>query len=443
MRNLIFIVFISILTPITILSQNYYEISYDFGNYDNPTAFIADDLDNIVVCGWHEDINHEHQRAFALKVDSVGQEIWRITEDTLSKFNHLCLMENGNIAIAGSKNNSCFLKIIDAANGNEVWTFYNYSSDGYWFGTVNELYNGTNHSLNAIRTTEYSHLPIVYSLDSDDGAILDIKPNNYELHDEVYHSCQESPEIFWFGTSEVANKTNYEGEFLNFWTWNAIHIAGMDKYLPNEGCVVRFLYLPDHFHLGLLVWSFDGSPTLGGNSIKLNHDDMYIMGSGVFGSEKILATGRINEELALWIVGTDLNLQDEIIYPSTNPRHGVDVLGLQTNSIVIMGYESTNNGNSSDFFLMKNDPNGTVSTPEIVDDHNILISPNPAKDQIVVRNPNNLNVEVDLLNNLGNLIMSINQTNEFIPIESIPQGYYIALIKVDNVHIGRQKLIVQ
>ena len=176
----------------------------------------------------------------------------------------------------------------------------------------------------------------------------------------------------------------------------------------------------------------------------LDYPGTMVLGSGSLGFEKIMITGSINGDLALWLVGTDLNLQNEITYPNENERTGVDVVGLVSNDLLMMGYENSLDGSFSDVFLMKRDANGgVVSTNEIIADESVQIYPNPATDRVFIRNDYNLKVEVDIINSVGQLVKKITISNQYVSVEDLPTGYYLAVIKIDGVKVEQEKLIVQ
>ncbi|MCF8348770.1 MAG: T9SS type A sorting domain-containing protein, partial [Bacteroidales bacterium] len=127
-----------------------------------------------------------------------------------------------------------------------------------------------------------------------------------------------------------------------------------------------------------------------------------------------------------------------------NERTGVDVVGLVSNDLVMMGYESRRDGSSSDVFLMKRDANGgVVSTPEFTTDKSVQIYPNPANDRVYIKSANDLNVEVDFINSVGQLVMKTTLSNQYVSVEALPKGYYLAVIKVDGEKVKQEKLIIQ
>ncbi len=430
-----------IITPYISFSQSYYENTFNFGHYDHPEGMVTDNVGNIIVCGWSESDNFEDPRAFALKVDLDGQEVWRIAIEDTSKFYALCILESGNIALAGSMDNNCYIRVVDSEMGNEVWSYADNESDGYWFGTATELTGGVRKHLNAVKTTEGFYAPIVYVFWSRNGDILEQYLYNYDFYNPIEHSYKQAYDYMWFAAKEVLVAIDYYG-FGGIWTFSASYIAGIDRYSPDAFCVVR-IWNNYNLTFALLTWDFISGGVLG-NFIDLYHEDAEALGSGVLGFEKILVTGTIDDDLALWLISNDLNLLDEITYPNTNARTGIDVVGLPTNDLVIMGNESIDEGNASDVFLMKRDANGgVVSTPELTTDSDIQVFPNPATNRIFIKNANNLDVEVDLMNSLGQIVKKIYNTNQYQSIEGLQAGYYIAIVKIDGIITGHKKLIIQ
>lgn len=442
MRLSIFLLLLITITTLENYSQNYYNGTYDFGYFDNPTAIKADYLDNVFVCGWSEDINNENQLAFAIKVDNYGEEIWRITEDTISKYYDLCLMENGNIAIVGSKNNSCFLKVVDSSNGNEVWSYHEPDSLDFWFGTVNEQGWGDSVQLRPIKTINDIHYPTIYAFESNTGQLID-QFQRWDIAHAVEFSFKQSSQYLWFGEKDRVIWSKFDGSFPVYWTYGALHTLGMDRFSDDRGIIVTYKFWAETgYYMELMTTELP----YGGLEVKyldFYYTDVEVTGSGMLGYEKVLITGTYYGQLILWIYDNNLELQEERLYPSPSPMTGIDVIGLESNNIVIMGYETIYNGNSTNVFLLKRDSNGTVSYPELMDQEEIEIYPNPISEKMYIKNTGNLNIEVELVNCFGHIVMKTNQTNEFISLGSVPSGYYIAIIKHNGICIDRQKLIIQ
>lgn len=433
-----------LIIPLLSFSQNYYEKTYDFGPFDHPTAVVTDEAGNVFVCGWFEDENLENQHAFAFKVDASGEEVWRNVLTNASKFYNLCVMASGEIALAGGMEQHCFLQVVDAETGIENWSFTDEATDGFWFGTVNEMPAGALSKLVAAKTFDGPHIPIIYDLSSSLGTVKGITPWPYELDDAIGQSFVQSYNYMWFGVKNVAFAYDNYNNFRSIWSFDASYNAGMDRYTPDSWFLVRtFSGDYDVHSIGLLSTDFINGGVVG-NMIELDYPGVSILGSGNLGFEKIMITGSVEGDLALWLVGTDLTLQHEITYPNENERTGVDVVGLVSNDLVMMGYESRRDGSSSDVFLMKRDANGgVVSTPEFTTDKSVQIYPNPANDRVYIKSTNDLNVEVDFINSVGQLVMKTTLSNQYVSVEALPKGYYLAVIKVDGEKVKQEKLIIQ
>jgi hypothetical protein len=438
------LLFLTILiTPFLSFSQSYYESTFNFGQFDHPEAMITDNASNVVVCGWSENADHTNQQAFALKVDANGQEIWRTVIETSSKYYNLCFLESGDIALAGSKGDHCYLTVINAETGNEVWSFEEDASDGFWFATVNELLTDNGYCLYAVKSFETEYNAVIYIFESLNGELRQqfIYPQSFLT--PIEYSFQQSPEIFCYGMNQVVVQTNFDFTSGFIWTWASEHTPGMVRLSENEGCIVRTLGGSNYYSIGLMTYNFIGEG-FNGNWIEMVYDEAEGLGVGMLGYEKILLTGTINGELALWLIGNDLNLLDELTYPNSNPRTGIAVTGLPSNEILMMGSESLENGDATDVFLMKRDANGElVSTPDILAHSDIQIFPNPATDRIFIKNIDNQNIEVDIMNSLGQIVKRIRNTNQYISIEDLPDGCYVAMIKTDGITSGQMKFIKQ
>lgn len=423
-------------------SQNYYDVKFDFGYFDHPKAIVNDNLDNVFVCGWSEDVNEENQRAFTIKVDKYGEEVWRINENAISKFYDLCVMENGNIAIVGSKNNSSYIKIVDSSNGNEIWTYHETDSLGCWFGTVNELDNKGLIQLRPVNTKYGLHIPTIYAFDSENGQLID-QYQHWKLYDPVEFSFKQSPREYWFGAKDVLIETNFKGFFPRLWSYSAEHTVGLDRLSENKLIILRSLYSDGHeisfMTRDLLTGNVEGKFVL------IDDPEVEVNGLGMLGYKNILITGKYKGQLVLWIYDTDLNLQEERLYPNTYDlsKTGIDVVGLNPNSIVIMGTESFINTDSSDVFLMMRDADGTTSYPELLNEDDVVIYPNPITDRMYINNPKKLDLEIEIVNSIGAVILETSSTNQFLSTDFITPGYYIALIKHNGVYLNKQKLIIQ
>jgi len=433
-----------LILPLLSFSQSYYEKTVDFGQFDHPTAVVTDDAGNVFVCGWFEDENLENQHAFAFKVDANGQEIWRNVINDSSKFYNLCIMASGEIALAGAMAQHCFLQVVNAETGMETWSYEEDATDGFWFGTVNEMPAGALSELVAAKTKDATHIPIIYNISSRFGTVKEITSWEHELVNAIGQSFMQSYNYMWFGVNDVAFAYDNYNNFRTIWSFGASYNAGMDRYTPDAWFLTRtFVGDSGVSSIGLLSTDFINGGIVG-NMIDLDYPGTMVLGSGSLGFEKIMITGSIHGDLALWLVGTDLNLQNEITYPNENERTGVDVVGLVSNDLLMMGYENSLDGSSSDVFLMKRDANGgVVSTNEIIADESVQIYPNPATDRVFIKNAYNLKVEVDIINSVGQLVKKINISNQYVSVEDLPKGYYLAVIKIDGAKIRQEKLIIQ
>jgi hypothetical protein len=439
MRNRLFYLVFLTIYPLVISSQVYYNRTYDFGIIDHPIAFVSDQAGNVIVCGWFEDAYHENQRAFALKVNMNGDEVWRISIDDPSKYMALCITESGNIALSGCKNDHCFLSLVNSESGEEIWSYQDNISEGFWFGSVNEITNGTEFRLHAAKTTNFAHLILYYVFNSESGEYINYVENINEIYNPVFISGQISPNQIWFACEGMVMCDNYYG-LCGLWIFSALHIAGVDRYSSDKGCVVRLFSWGSEYYLGVLTKTLEGNIVYG-NAFEIIYRNFNITGSGIIGTDKLLATGTIDGELAVWFIDYALTNMYEKVYPSDPPRIGVDVLGLQSNDMVIMGTETASIGNETDIFLMKLDADGLVSTEDLTKEENIRIFPNPTSGNIYISSNETRNVEVSIFNNLGQIVKIISDTNQNISIEDLPNGFYIAVIFVDGVVVKQEKLI--
>jgi len=375
-------------------TQNYYDITYDIGYYDHPNAFIADSAGNIIVCGWSNDADTTFTNAFAIKVNTDGQEVWRITLPDTSKFYAVCVTATGNIALAGSKNNHCFLTMVEPQNGNEVWSYIEDTISGYWFGTVNEYYDSTEYRLMTFKTTNGINLITHYKFSSLTGDYRGKYQDtvNDQIAPIFTTSNNVGLNIIWAGATMsldnggLIDVENYSGNGSSiYWTFSALHIAGVEKYSDTQGCVVRlFGWWPDESYLGILTMEFSNLNVYG-NAFQIVHNNFEVTGSGIIDGKKILVTGTIDDKLALWFVDHDLTYKEEKIIPTANPREGIDVLGLPSNDMVIMGIESYNNTDATNLFLMKLDYDGTVSIKENKTEEAFTLYPNPATNTLTIK----------------------------------------------------------
>lgn len=103
--------------------------------------------------------------------------------------------------------------------------------------------------------------------------------------------------------------------------------------------------------MGILVMSLVKSNVYG-NAFDILHDTFTVAGSGILGEDKILVTGTIDNKLSLWMIDHDLTFMEERTFNYKKNRAGVDVVGLPSTDMVLMGTEKEDNG-SIDLFLMK------------------------------------------------------------------------------------------
>ena len=297
MKNRLLYLAVLTLFPLMLSSQEYYNHTFSFGALDHPVAFISDQVGSVYVCGWFEDVNHENQRAFALKVNINGNEVWRTTIEDSSKFMALCITESGNIALAGNINNHCFLSVVSSESGDQIWSYQEEVSEGFWFGSVNEITNGTDYRLHAVRTTNATHL-IQYSVfDSESGNYIQDVENLNHIDNPVFVSAQISPNQIWFACEGMVMCDNYNG-LSELWIFSSLHIAGVDRYSLDKGCVVRLFIWGSEYYLGVLTKTLEGSIVYG-NAFELIYPSYSITGSGILGTDKILVTGTIEGELAV------------------------------------------------------------------------------------------------------------------------------------------------
>lgn len=426
---------VMIIYPMLMSSQVYYDRIYDIGVIDHPVAYAADQEGNVVVCGWFEDENQENQRAFAFKVNDYGEEVWRITSEETSKYMALYITESGHIALAGSKNNYGFLSLINSESGEGIWSYQDDTSEGFWFGSVNELSNGTDFRLHASLTTNSPH-PITYFLfDAESGNFIESDENPNSIISPVFVSGQMAKDEIWYASEDLVYCTRYDGSGFT-WSFGAQHIAGLDKYSPTQGCVVRL----SGGSIGLLIQTIQGDGTYG-DFFNIVHQDYTVTGSGILGTDKILVTGTIDGELAAWFIDHDLSGMSDRTYPSASPRMGVDILGLPSNDMLIMGTENGSSDNETNIFLKKLDSEGLVSTQELAEENKVWFSPNPTSGTLNISGLEAGNVEVSIYNNLGQLLKKISNTSQCISIEELTNGFYIAVVSVDGDVVKKEKLI--
>ncbi len=408
-----------LICPMLLSSQVYYDRTYDIGDIDHPVAFIADQAGNVIVCGWFEDENHENQRAFALKVNNLGDEVWRITSEETSKYMALCITESGHIALAGSKSDYGFLHLINSESGEEIWSYADDTSEGFWFGSVNELSNGTDFRLHAAITTDATHPATYYLFDAENGNFIESVENTNNINSPIYLSGKMATDEIWLGYLDAVFCSRYDGSGF-VWSFGAEHIAGLDKYSATQGCVVR---VAGH-SIGLLIQTIQGDGTYG-EFFDIIQQDYTVTGSGILGTDKVLVTGTIEGELAIWFIEHDLSGMTDRTYPGDSPRMGIDILGLPSNDMIVMGTENGGSANETDLFLMKLDSEGLVSTQELNREDKVWISPNPTTGTINISGLEKGNVEVSIYNNLGQIVKKVSNTNQHISLEELTNGFIL------------------
>ena len=450
MKKQLHLIFLVLFSSASLLSsaQNYYNNTYHFGYYDQPTAIVTDSLENIYVCGWFEDDNHLNQKAFVFKTDNQGREIWRVNLNTPSKYFALCLTHTGNVALAGSKNNNCFLNLLDSQNGAQLWSHEETGTDGFWFGSVNEFYDGESYKLQTVKSKTGIYPIWYYLYNPDNGNYLtDVKSVN-NMYEPFYTSATLAPDKIWsagtsLGGSGLVMYNNFGDGDGALWSFSAPHIAGVDNYSDHQGLVVRASgSTPGEKYIGVLVMDLDSSNVFGSDFIAINQNSV-ITGSGVLGFDKILVTGTIDDELALWFIDHNLVLTKEKVIATEKPRIGIDVVGLPSSDMVIMGTEQVNDNNSTDIFLMRLNSNGALTTEETKMVDEISIFPNPVSDKVFITTVNTQlqNVKVLILNSMGKTVKTINNINRSVSMADLPAGLYIAVVYSNNKFLYQQKLI--
>jgi hypothetical protein len=455
MKKKLFILVISmfLFASISSTAQNYYNKTYNFGAIDHPVAIITDSLENVYVCGWYEDENNENQRAFILKTDNNGQEIWRDTLDVPSKYFALCLTHTGDIALAGSQNNRCFLNLRSSQTGMEIWEYEESESDDYWFATVNEVIDSTVYKLHVVKTKYGPHRIWDYLFDPIDGNYLydykDIDNTIYGIthtsslidHDQVWSASAYSENNEQMGL--IVNQ-NFRPETSFYWFFNALHIAGVHHYFDNQGCVVRYFQWSDgEYDMSVLILDYN-IYEVWGNSFEIMHDNFSVTGSDKHKNGKFIITGTIINELALWFIDHDLTYMEEQIITTQKPRTGIDVIALSSLDMILMGSEQPNaSNNTTDVFLMKLDNNGLVSVIKNKLPDQLSIYPNPASDKIFIKDNNHSlqAANAQILNSMGRTVKTISNLNSPVSVSDLPSGLYVVVIYSNNKLLYRKKFI--
>ncbi|RLD85747.1 MAG: hypothetical protein DRJ09_12545 [Bacteroidetes bacterium] len=408
-------------------------------------------MENVYVCGWYEDKYNENARAFVLKTDSNGQEIWRDTLDVPSKYFALCITHTGNLILAGSLNNLCFLNTLNSQTGTEIWEYEDSTSNDYWFATVNEIIDSNVYKLFLRRTKYDPHKLCYYLIDPVGGSILDKHIDINTVYGITYTSSLMTPEKVWtggnynFNTGLVRYNNFGLGSYLGcYWTFSAIHIAGVHNYSTNRGCTVQYYdWGGGNYYMQVLTMKFDVSG-IWGNSFEITRDNFSVTGSDKYENGKFVITGTINNELALWFIDHDLTEMEDKTIPTQNPRTGIDVVALPSSDMILMGSEQTDaDSSSTDIFLMKLDQNGLVSTGENKLGQSLNIYPNPASDKIFIKNGNHsLQVATaQILNSMGRTVKTIYNLNRPVSVSDLPSGLYVVVIYSNNKLLYREKFI--
>jgi len=432
-------------------AQYYFDITYDFGAIDHPLAIVTDSLENIYVCGWFEDINQQNQRAFVIKTDADGQELWRETLNDSSKFNALCLTHTGNLALAGSRNNRCFITLLNSQNGNEIWANEQAGTDNYWLATVDEIIDSNKYKLYSQKAIN-SPDQIRYELfDSSNGDFLFEGSNINTLYGVAYTSLLVDSSRVWTA-GDVGNYGDgfvFEHNFVTgggfYWTFSTEHIAGLHHYSPDYACETDYFKWPDgEYYMGVLTMYLPDIDVWG-NAFHIEQDTFNVTGSGKFYLGNFVITGTIDNELSLWFIDHDLTYMTDKIINTDKPRAGVDVVCLPSLDMIVMGTEQPDNSDNTNVFIMKLDSSGVVSTPEHQVDKKFVVYPNPVGDVLYVKSRDNtLNqAKVRIVNSFGQTVKKSPNLNQFINLSGLPEGLYVVVVYDGNDVLYRQKIVKQ
>jgi hypothetical protein len=357
----------------------------------------------------------------------------------------------GSIAVAGSRNNRCFITAFNIDNGEELWQYEEEGSDDNWFATVNEVIDSNEYKLHTVKTKLGYHHMWYYLLNPETGSYLgEYKDAINTIYGLTYASGLMTPQIVWTagfnngGEGRLFSKNYESGDYYLWHNFMIEHIAGVQKYSENKGCVVDYNRWSANgkYYLDVLTMKFDISEIYG-NSFIIPHYEFTITGSGIIKNDKILVTGTISHQLALWFVDYDLtNIQEKII-STENQRSGIDVLGLPSTDIILMGKEEDPVNNGTNLFLMKLNSNGLVSTDENKISTEINLYPNPATNKITIKSnsPEFHNASAIILNSMGETVKTVSNINKPITIINLPKGLYIIMILNKNKSLLRQKFI--
>ncbi len=450
MKNYFTLFFFSLLFSfsLTLNAQNYFDKTFDFGSIDHPQAIVTDASQNAYICGWFEDATYQNPRAFVIKTDDKGQEMWRVSLDVPSKFYALCVTHEGNVALAGSRNGNCFLISLDGQTGTELWKYEEQNSDDYWFGTVNEVMDNGTYNLYVIKTKDASH-PIWYYLfnPSNGNYVKDDKNTQNPVFGRTYTSGLITPELVWsagtYETSGLVVADNFGVGESPLWSFSAPHIAGVQKYSDGKGSVLISSSSPwQNTYFQILIMDVINGHVYG-EYFDNNNNNSDVTGSGMLDNNKFLITGTIDNELALWFIDYDMTTLEDKIIATANPRTGIDVVGLPSTDIYLMGTEETGNADATDVFLMKLDQNGALSVPENNKDIALSVYPNPAANQLNIKsNGQSLrHAKAYIVNSMGQTVKTVVNLNRPIDLSNLTKGLYVVMVYDNNKLLSQQKFI--
>ncbi len=453
MKILTFVFFVLLMMLLSFegKSQNYFDYTYNFGDIEQPLAIVTDSAENIYVCGWFEDSLYQIPHAFVLKTDADGQELWRVTLSDTSKFYALCLIHDGNLAIAGSRNNRCFLTLLDSQTGSELWANEQSGSDNFWLATINEIVDSGNYKLFVRKEVNGAHKIRYLLFGSSNGNLLLEYINVNTVYGVAYTSLEIDSSQVWTAGNTDENTgliwdVNFGPGISYYWSFSTVHIAGLHPYSDNFGSEVDYFKSSDgKYFMGVLTIDLTYFNTWG-NAFEIEHsqDHFTVTGSDKYETGKFVITGTIDNELALWFIDHDLTEMDDKTIPTQYPRTGIDVVVLPSTDMILMGTELPDtSSNATDVFLMKLNQYGLVSTPEHQLSEAITIYPNPATNWLYIKsNGHNLNhVKAYMVNSMGQTVKTITNLNCPLDLSGIPNGLYV-LVVYDNLKLlSRQKFV--
>jgi len=434
------LLFISLSTK----AQYYFDKTYDFGAIDHPLAIVTDSLENIYVCGWFDDINQENPRAFVIKTDADGQELWRETLSDSSKFYALCLTHTGDLALAGSRNNRCFITLLNSQNGNGIWANEQAGTDNFWLATVDEIIDSNNYKLFVRKVINGAH-KIRYELfDSSNGDFLLEYININTVYGVAYTSLLiDSSQVWTAGNLGLILDENFATGVGYYWTFLTEHIAGLHHYSPGYACETDYFKWSDgKYYMEVLTYNLNHNGVWG-NAFEIEQDTFSVTGSGKFYLGNFVITGTIDNELALWFIDHDLTYMTDKIINTDKPRAGVDVVCLSTLDMIVMGTEQPDTSENTNVFIMKLDSAGVVSTPEHQINNKFVVYPNPVSDRLYVKSRvNKLNqARVRIVNSFGQTVKKASNLNRFINLSGLPEGLYVVVVYDGNKVLYRQKIV--